>query len=190
MTGNDSTQSPRKNRHGHQSVYLIRAGDGLYKIGKAKSPKRRMANFQIGSPLKLVLVHAIETPHASVMEMYFHQQYAAKRHIGEWFALTDSDMEYFAGLNAGDLERLAASIPVKPPARVKQINESAKRFGELLLNYRESAGMSQDQLAERIGLSRQSISLLETGQRSPMFDTVCSIAGVFGLPTMAFLTDC
>lgn len=35
-------------------------------------------------------------------------------------------------------------------------------------NYRKKNNMSQDELAEKLGVSRQSISLWETGQTQPL----------------------
>ena len=37
-------------------------------------------------------------------------------------------------------------------------------------NYRKKSNMSQDELAEKLGVSRQSISLWETGQTQPTIE--------------------
>jgi predicted ATPase/transcriptional regulator with XRE-family HTH domain len=55
-------------------------------------------------------------------------------------------------------------------------------FGVLLRRYRERAGLSQEELAERAGLSDQAISVLERGERRhPYPATVRSLADALGL---------
>src|SRR5579859_4879225 len=55
-------------------------------------------------------------------------------------------------------------------------------FGVLLLQYRTTAGLSQDELADRAGLSRRGISDLERGQRRwPYPATVRRLADALGL---------
>jgi tetratricopeptide (TPR) repeat protein/transcriptional regulator with XRE-family HTH domain len=56
------------------------------------------------------------------------------------------------------------------------------RFGGLLKRYRVAAGLTQEELAERAGLSAKGISDLERGARtSPRRDTVALLAGALGL---------
>ncbi|HET8631361.1 MAG TPA: helix-turn-helix domain-containing protein, partial [Thermomicrobiales bacterium] len=55
-------------------------------------------------------------------------------------------------------------------------------FGELLRGYRMAAGLSQEQLAERAGLSARAISDLERGvRRVPYPHTVAQLAAALGL---------
>src|SRR6478672_6458105 len=55
-------------------------------------------------------------------------------------------------------------------------------FGALLLRLRASAGLTQEQLAARAGLSPASISALESGKRrTPRFATVESLATALAL---------
>ena len=57
-------------------------------------------------------------------------------------------------------------------------------FGELLRQYRLAAGLSQEALAERAGLSVQGLSLLENGKRqAPYRSTVALLARALGLST-------
>lgn len=51
-----------------------------------------------------------------------------------------------------------------------------RRFAETLREARESAGISQEQLAERAGLHRTYISQLERGLKSPSLDVIVSLA--------------
>src|SRR5438067_6617212 len=51
--------------------------------------------------------------------------------------------------------------------------QAASEFGELLREYRRTAGLTQEQLAERSGLSARSISEMERGgEHVPRRDTV------------------
>ncbi len=50
-----------------------------------------------------------------------------------------------------------------------------------LLNYRKSAGLSQEELAEKIGVSRQAVSKWERAEASPDTDNLISLADVFGV---------
>ena len=57
-----------------------------------------------------------------------------------------------------------------------------ERFGERLRRYRETAGYSQEELAQRAGLSANAISALERGERRrPYPDTVRRLADALGL---------
>jgi transcriptional regulator with XRE-family HTH domain len=56
-------------------------------------------------------------------------------------------------------------------------------FGALLRRYRLAAGISQERLAERAGLSVQALSALENGRRqAPYRHTVAVLARALGLP--------
>ena len=56
-------------------------------------------------------------------------------------------------------------------------------FGERLLGYRTNIGMSQEKLAEKIGVSRQTISKWETNQSTPDFDKIIPLCEVLGITT-------
>ena len=56
-------------------------------------------------------------------------------------------------------------------------------FGALLRAHRRAAGLSQDALAERAGLSARAVSDLERGvTRAPRPDTLRLLAGALALP--------
>ena len=56
-------------------------------------------------------------------------------------------------------------------------------------NYRKKNNMSQDELAEKLGVSRQSISLWETGQTQPTIDNIIALAKVFNISSDMLLGD-
>ncbi|WP_197084845.1 ATP-binding protein [Saccharothrix sp. ST-888] len=55
------------------------------------------------------------------------------------------------------------------------------RFGEELRRYRLRAGLTQEELAERSGVSAHAISVLEAGRRSPRLSSVSRLAAGLGL---------
>lgn len=56
-------------------------------------------------------------------------------------------------------------------------------FGEKLQALRQSAGMSQDALAERLDVSRQAVSRWERDETMPETDKVVVLADIFGVTT-------
>src|ERR671939_1263781 len=55
-------------------------------------------------------------------------------------------------------------------------------FGELLRRYRSAAGLSQEELAERAGITAKAVGALERGERrQPWPDTVRRLATGLGL---------
>ncbi len=49
--------------------------------------------------------------------------------------------------------------------------------------YRKENAMSQDELTEKLGVSRQSVSLWETGQTQPTIDNTIALAKKFNVST-------
>ena len=62
-------------------------------------------------------------------------------------------------------------------------------IGEKITNLRISAGISQEQLAEKMDVSRQSVSKWEMGQALPQIDKVLQLCSFFGITTDALLLD-
>jgi transcriptional regulator with XRE-family HTH domain len=58
-----------------------------------------------------------------------------------------------------------------------------ERFGENLVQIRRARRLSQESLAERSGLHRTQISLVETGRRQPGIETVVRLAGALEVST-------
>ena len=54
-------------------------------------------------------------------------------------------------------------------------------LGEKLQTLRQRAGMSQDVLAERMGVSRQAVSKWETGTADPSTSNLLALAKLFGI---------
>lgn len=56
-------------------------------------------------------------------------------------------------------------------------------IGDNIKKYRRENNISQEELAEKIGVTRQSISLWETNQTQPTIDNIVAIAKIFNLST-------
>lgn len=55
------------------------------------------------------------------------------------------------------------------------------KTAERLLEYRKKAGLSQEELAEKIGVSRQAVSKWERAEASPDTDNLIALADVYGV---------
>lgn len=65
--------------------------------------------------------------------------------------------------------------------------EVRRRFGENLTRCRAREGASQQELAERVGLHRTEISLMERGERCPRVEMLVKLAGSLSVrPTELF----
>jgi transcriptional regulator with XRE-family HTH domain len=51
-----------------------------------------------------------------------------------------------------------------------------RRFGEVVRKFRQAIGISQEELADRAGLHRTYISLLERGLRTPSLTVIAQLA--------------
>jgi transcriptional regulator with XRE-family HTH domain len=56
-------------------------------------------------------------------------------------------------------------------------------FGEKVKELRVKKGLSQDKLAQRLNISRTTITMWETLQREPDFETVKTLANYFNVST-------
>ena len=57
----------------------------------------------------------------------------------------------------------------------------SRRFALVLRKHREGARLTQEQLADKAGLHRTYVSLIERGQRSPTLETLQSLSDALGL---------
>lgn len=62
-------------------------------------------------------------------------------------------------------------------------------LSDSIRNLRKENNMSQDELAERLGVSRQSISLWETGQTQPTIDNIIGLAKIFNVSSDVILDN-
>lgn len=62
-------------------------------------------------------------------------------------------------------------------------------FNEKLIELRKSKGLSQDELGQRLGVSRQTISKWELAQSYPDFQRLVVLSDYFGLSLDALVKD-
>lgn len=56
------------------------------------------------------------------------------------------------------------------------MNGLSRSFGNNLSHIRKTRGLTQETLAERIGISVDFLSMIERGRRSPSFTTIARLA--------------
>ena len=57
------------------------------------------------------------------------------------------------------------------------------KLGEVIYAHRKAKGLSQEKLAEEVGVSRQAVSKWELGETTPEVEKLLSLAKVFGITT-------
>lgn len=72
-------------------VYVIRSGDA-HKIGKAVNVEQRYWQIEPAPPYPIRLIHTIRTTNHHALESQLHTFFEAKRLNGEWFSLSDEDI--------------------------------------------------------------------------------------------------
>jgi len=65
--------------------------------------------------------------------------------------------------------------------------DMARHFGRNLFRHRRRVGYSQEEVAERTGLHRTEIGMLEAGSRLPRLDTVMKLAGALAVKPESLL---
>lgn len=72
----------------------MRVKIGLVRESKSgRDSQDRLLDHQTGNPRKLKLIEVVETARVSRVENSLHQRYAGQRGIGEWFELSDSELQ-------------------------------------------------------------------------------------------------
>lgn len=83
-------------------VYLIGETDnnGRYKIGstRAKDVNHRLKQLQTGNSSELYIKEAFETEQPFKLEKMLHNHFKYKNLNGEWFELSETDIEAFKGI--------------------------------------------------------------------------------------------
>lgn len=75
-------------------IYLIHAvGSNRYKIGRTARIESRLARLKAQAPYPMELIHHFWTDDSTGMEATLHTKFQSKRVHGEWFELSDEDIE-------------------------------------------------------------------------------------------------
>ena len=72
-------------------VYLIKLGDS-YKIGITKNTEERFKQFEF-MPFELKIIKTAKVKEYDKVEKFLHEQYSSKRIKGEWFNLSQEDIQ-------------------------------------------------------------------------------------------------
>lgn len=87
--------NPSSMSYKNGSVYLMKADNGVYKIGMSVNPVQRMLSLERTLPYDLELIHTIQSKRMKHLERYFHDLFKESRLKGEWFDLTPEQVEQF-----------------------------------------------------------------------------------------------
>lgn len=80
-------------------IYLIDGGNGLYKIGKTvKDPQKRAKDIQAMCPVQIELICFFESDDLDRVERVLHKTLIEQRRHGEWFELSEAQVETFKGI--------------------------------------------------------------------------------------------
>lgn len=77
-------------------VYVIKSltDETFYKIGRSKELQRRLRKFEVKMPFEIEPICFIETNDMYALERELHLKYEAVRKEGEFFKLTDDDIQW------------------------------------------------------------------------------------------------
>src|SRR4051812_27162878 len=67
------------------------------------------------------------------------------------------------------------------------VSETPTYFARKLTELREAAGLSKYRLAQLVGISHQALSMMESGQRGPSWDTVQKLALILDVDCAVFI---
>lgn len=81
-----------------ECVYLMKATNGLYKIGITKNVRTRLRQLKDALPVDLECEHQIMTNASRALEKELHIRFKAKHFAGEWFVLSQADIDYIKSL--------------------------------------------------------------------------------------------
>ena len=82
------------------------------------------------------------------------------------------------------LRKYTKSMPVR-----KEKDENAKTLGEILKQHRMRCKMTQEYIAETLGVSRQAVSKWENGTAAPSTTNLMAMAKLFGVEAAELLKE-
>ena len=82
-----------------KNIYLIKTeleGVSYYKIGITyRTPEKRLKELQTGNAAKMMLINSYQTKFGNLFETTLHRTYISEKGLGEWFLLSDKQIEEF-----------------------------------------------------------------------------------------------
>lgn len=90
------TKKPKQSVEG--VVYMLQGG-GYFKIGKSINPDKRLTQIKLQIPFKVEVVHIIRAANPAEVESHWHRRFASRRQNGEWFLLTEAEVNEFKSVS-------------------------------------------------------------------------------------------
>lgn len=87
------------------------------------------------------------------------------------------------------IQNSAPRKPANPIQQESQEPEKSKTLGETLKMYRETSNMTQEFVAESLGVSRQAVSKWENDTSDPSTSNLLAIAKLFGVSAAELLKN-
>lgn len=78
-------------------IYIIKADTGHYKIGRTKNVPKRLNFFGVRLPFAIELCWSIKVDDMYRFESWLHRYFKNERVNGEWFNISDFDLDIFGG---------------------------------------------------------------------------------------------
>lgn len=144
-------------------VYLIKAENGRYKIGLTSRLDDRLNALRLQSPVSLELIHTAESEQAPILETHLHRIFSDRRTHGEWFDLSDADVEKFKTITTAGIPK--ESLPKMPEDAPPYLTtaEAADILGISVQGV--IAAIKRDSLkAEKIGQGRRGTWIIERAE--------------------------
>lgn len=79
-------------------IYLAYCDTGHYKIGWSVDPDKRIKHFDTQMPVEVSMVHSFPTDNVRAAETFLHYLFQDKRINGEWFDLSESEIEFICAI--------------------------------------------------------------------------------------------
>lgn len=158
-------------------VYLFRWAH-LHKIGHSGNPQARLGQVApCGS-----IVHLIESENPCQVERALHLRFASLHVRSEWFELSDEDVDLICQVARADAADDLPTVLLAPTPHSPLLCVAAPLppLGPRITSFRERAGLSQPQAAEKAGIPVGTLRGWEQGRRVPLLDAAAKLADAIG----------
>lgn len=79
-------------------IYILENNEKYYKIGYSKDPERRVKQLNTGNSTNLKLLHKFTCKYDSIIESNLQKRFKHKNIKGEWFDLSEDDINSIKSL--------------------------------------------------------------------------------------------
>ncbi len=179
-----------KGNFGDKQPDFIKVGRTITDLSKPDTILKRLKTLQTGNEAKIWDIGVIPfdtVEEASREEKRLHSQFGAFRAEGEWFIATPRLLKFikYQAVQHTDLFTEEDSIEAAHAKEAEEPKEAEEiSFGERLAKERESADMTQEDLAEKVGCSRGHIALIEQNRGRPGKSVYKKLVELFGLESL------